>query len=74
MPRKKRVPTYRLHKPSGQARVIVNGEHIYLGPFGSPESQEKYARLIAERFLPQQEGRPAGKPSAPPDMAMPIRS
>ena len=42
------VPAYRLHKPSGQARVIINREHIYLGKFGSPESREQYARLIAE--------------------------
>ena len=39
------VPAYRLHKPSGQARVIINHEHIYLGKFGSAESREKYARL-----------------------------
>ncbi len=43
-----RVPAYRLHKPSGQARVIVNHEHIYLGKYGSVESRKKYARLIAE--------------------------
>ena len=49
MPRKRsRVPSYRLHKPSGQARVIINGQHIYLGRFGSRESREKYSRLIAE--------------------------
>ncbi len=42
------VPAYRLHKPSGQARVIISGEHIYLGSYGSAESREKYARLIAE--------------------------
>lgn len=42
------VPAYRLHKPSGQARVIVRGEHKYLGKFGSDESRENYARLIAE--------------------------
>lgn len=48
MPRNPRVPAYRLHKPSGQARVIVRGRHYYLGPYGSPESHEKYARLIAE--------------------------
>ena len=49
MPRKSgRVPSYRLHKPSGQARVIIDGEHLYLGLYGSPESHEKYARLIAE--------------------------
>lgn len=49
MPRKRgHVPAYRLHKPSGQARVIVDGEHIYLGQYGSPESRERYSRLIAE--------------------------
>jgi hypothetical protein len=49
MPTKRRkVPSYRLHKPSGQARVILDGEHIYLGKFGSPESHEKYDRLVAE--------------------------
>jgi integrase len=42
-----RVPAYRLHRPSGQARVIINGRHIYLGKFGSPESHEEYARRIA---------------------------
>ena len=49
MPRKRsHVPSYRLHKPSGQARVIINGEHIYLGKYGSRESREKYSKLIAE--------------------------
>jgi integrase len=52
MPRLKRVPAYCPHKPSGQARVIIDGEHIYLGPFGSVESREKYARLIAQHFAP----------------------
>ncbi len=41
------VPAYRLHKPSGQARVIIDGKHVYLGGYGSPESREKYARLLA---------------------------
>lgn len=41
-------PAYRLHKGSGQARVRLNGEEIYLGKFGTPESQAKYAQLIAE--------------------------
>ena len=52
MPRKKRVPKYTHHKPSGQARVIINSKHIYLGEYGSHESQEKYARLLAESVLP----------------------
>ncbi len=49
MPRRpSHVPAYRLHKPSGQARVIIDGQHIYLGRYGSPESREKYARILAE--------------------------
>ncbi|MEM9702665.1 MAG: recombinase XerD, partial [Planctomycetota bacterium] len=45
-----RVPGYRLHKPSGQARVYLDGRHVYLGKHGSSESREQYARLIAEQF------------------------
>jgi len=30
MPRQS-VPSYRLHKLSGQGRTIINGRHIYLG-------------------------------------------
>jgi hypothetical protein len=43
------VPSYRLHKPSGQARISIDGDNICLRPYGSPESQEKYARLLAEQ-------------------------
>jgi site-specific recombinase XerD len=46
--RNRRAPSYRLHKPSGQARVIIDGKHVYLGRFNSPESHEKYHRLVAE--------------------------
>ena len=48
MPRKSSVPSYRLHKASGQARTIVNGRHVYLGKYGSPESRIEYARVLAE--------------------------
>jgi hypothetical protein len=51
MSRKISVPSYKLHKPSGRARVILDGEHFYLGPFGSEESHEEYARLIARRTI-----------------------
>lgn len=44
---RKSVPAYRLHKPSGQARTIINGRHFYLGKYNSPESRLKYARLLA---------------------------
>lgn len=65
MPRSS-VPAYRLHKASGQARVILDGRHIYLGPHGSDESRERYARLIAERFTSPL---PAAVPSAPCEQA-----
>ncbi len=42
------IPVYGLHKARGQARVILDGRHIYLGRYGSPESHDKYDRLIAE--------------------------
>ncbi len=48
MSRPKGLPSYRLHKASGQARAIVGGRHVYMGPYGSPESHERFARLIAE--------------------------
>ncbi|MGE5611224.1 MAG: tyrosine-type recombinase/integrase [Bacillota bacterium] len=43
-----RNPACRLHKPSGQAVVTLNGQDIYLGPYGSPESRREYDRVIAE--------------------------
>src|SRR6187455_2358411 len=47
MPRQKSVPSYRLHKARKCAVVTIGGRNHYLGPFGSAESKEKYARLIA---------------------------
>lgn len=46
MLRQKKVPSYGLHKPSGQARIVVEGRTIYLGKHGSPESYEQYARWV----------------------------
>ncbi|MDX2116825.1 MAG: site-specific integrase [Planctomycetota bacterium] len=42
------VPSYRRHKPTGQAVVRLDGRDIYLGKHGTPSSQERYRRLIAE--------------------------
>jgi len=39
------APTCKLHKPSAQARVMVQGRQVCLGRFGSDESREKYARI-----------------------------
>ena len=46
--RPRRQPSYRLHKARGCAVVTSNGKDYYLGKFGSPESHEKYARLISQ--------------------------
>jgi integrase len=43
-----RTPSYRRHKPSGQAVVTLDGRDLYLGRYGSPESRAEYDRLIAE--------------------------
>tara|TARA_R110002073_G_C9458345_1_gene578569 strand:+ start:162 stop:1412 length:1251 start_codon:yes stop_codon:yes gene_type:complete len=48
----KRIPSLRLHRPSGQAVVrLVNPEGLrrdyYLGRHGSHESQERYQKLLA---------------------------
>jgi integrase len=43
-----RVPSYRLHRASGQAVVTLSGVDHYLGKHGTPASQERYNRLVAE--------------------------
>ena len=48
MPARSRVPTYRLHKSSGRAVVTLSGRDVFLGKFGTPESRERYARVIGE--------------------------
>ena len=49
MPRRHRAtPSYRLHKPKNLAVVRIDGRDIYLGRYGTPESRERYDRLIAE--------------------------
>lgn len=47
----RKLPKYALHKPSGHARVRINGKDYYLGVYDSPESHEEYDRLIAKYVL-----------------------
>jgi len=47
MPRT-RKPSYLLHKPTGQARVRIDGRDHYLGAYGSPESRDRYERFVSE--------------------------
>jgi hypothetical protein len=42
------LPSYRLHKPSGQAVVTLNGRDFYLGEWNSPKSRTEFERLLAE--------------------------
>ncbi|QEL16903.1 tyrosine-type recombinase/integrase [Limnoglobus roseus] len=45
-----RIPAYCLHRPTGQAYVVLPGTKrrtVYLGPWGSPESRLRYAEVIA---------------------------
>jgi integrase len=53
MSRHQSVPSYRLHKQSGQAIVTLsdglgNRHDVLLGAYGSAESRAEYARVIAE--------------------------
>ena len=41
------VPAYTHHKPTGQARVRINGKDHYLGKFNTVESLRRYDELIA---------------------------
>jgi len=58
-----RVPTYGLHKATGQAVVRLNGKDHYLGKYDSPESRAAYDRLILQwlsndRTLPKTKAGP----------------
>ena len=43
-----RVPSYRRHKPSGQAVVTMGGHNFYLGKWNTNASRAEYDRLIRE--------------------------
>ncbi len=44
----RKIPGYRLHKPTGQAVVRLDGRDIYLGKHETEASREKYRRVVAE--------------------------
>ena len=46
--RKRRVPSYRLHRSSGQAVVTLSGRDFYLGPHNTKASKDEYDRLVGE--------------------------
>ncbi len=72
MPNKPRkVPSYRLHKPTGQAVVRIDGRDHYLGRHGTEASHEAYRRTIAE-WLTHATTQPAPRPGQPdaPDLSV----
>ena len=64
MPRKT-TPKYRLHKARNCAVVTINGRDHYLGAYDSPESREKYHRLVAEHLAERREPPPPVLADAP---------
>ncbi len=61
--------SYRHYRPKNLAVVRLDGRDVYLGRYGSPESWEKYHRLIAKRLsqVPSSKASPPTSPPAPAD-------
>ena len=45
------IPKYRHYKPKDLAVVRIDGRDYYLGKYGTPESRERYHRLLAEHAV-----------------------
>jgi len=45
---KTNIPSYRLHKASGQAFIELDGRRFYLGKHGSKASKDEYERRLGE--------------------------
>jgi integrase len=45
---RRRTPKYRHYKPKNLGMVVIDGHAHYLGKYDSPESRERYHRLVAE--------------------------
>jgi len=67
--RTNRIPSYRLHKPSGQAVVTLNGKDFYLGKYDTPESRAEYERMLAE-WLANGRTLPGGGAGGPADITV----
>lgn len=60
-------PKYRHYKPKNLAVVRIDGKDHYLGAYNSPESWEKYHRLMAERLA--QKAEPVADPKSPTEIS-----
>ena len=68
----RRIPKYRLHKGSGQALVQIDGRRIYLGKYDSPESHQKYERIVSEWLAAARRPETASRGQAAPGVAISI--
>jgi integrase len=57
------APKYRHYKPKDLAVVRIDGRDHYLGKHGSPESWERYHRLLADRASVGRSSTPAEPPT-----------
>ncbi len=65
MPRPASPPKYRFHKARNCAVVTIGGRDHYLGAYNSPESWEKFHRLVAEHLAARREPPPPVPADAP---------
>lgn len=54
-----RIPKLRTHKATGQGYVVLNGQAIYLGRAGLPETERRYHQVIAEWLANERQSRVA---------------
>ena len=62
--RGKRVPSYRLHKASGNGIVTLSGKDHYLGPHRTPASQKRYRDLLSQWLANEKRPLPSPKGNA----------
>jgi integrase len=60
-----RVPRYRQQKARNLAVVRIDGRDVYLGRYDSPESHEKYRRVVAEWLSGSPPEAGGGRPGTP---------
>jgi hypothetical protein len=76
MPRpRKSVPSYRLHKQSGQAVVTLpdglgGRRDLLLGQHGTPESRTEYLRVLAEWEAAGRRLPPGGAEGSAPNLTV----
>ncbi len=46
-----KIPSYRLHKASGQGTTKLQGKCYYFGSFGDPESKRRLNELMSQYVL-----------------------